>query len=326
MHPRKLYLNSVENLRLRLGKTPYDVSDAIAIYGSPRAGTTWLLELLSNLPRYITLFEPLHKDWYPDSMMYGFTPRPYLSPDSENDLYKRYLKYVFEGLVTDKYPKFEMIESWNRLIGDRMLVKFIRANRLLPWILNNFKLKANILIIRHPCSTISSQIKTGITGYNIKKRCIPHKVILKLETILNEAQDIVDDDILKELKKIKSGVGILAATWALDQYVPLIHKKKLDFTIVNYESLVLNPNEEIANILKITGYEDLHNKIISNINKPSKTSKNLKRSKEKQLSKWVSFLSKKQVKEIFDVINLFGIDFYDHNIEPDNEKIKKWNK
>ena len=61
-----------------------NVKDSIIISGSPRAGTTWLMEILSNLPKYKTIFEPLHPTRFPQLNKLGFPPRIFIPVEKEN--------------------------------------------------------------------------------------------------------------------------------------------------------------------------------------------------------------------------------------------------
>jgi len=67
----------------------YNLKDTIVISGTPRGGTTWLMEILETLPRYKSIFEPLHKVWYPEVKNFELPPMPYLlskEEDSEGDI------------------------------------------------------------------------------------------------------------------------------------------------------------------------------------------------------------------------------------------------
>ncbi len=45
-----------------------DYSKVMIISGSPRSGTTWLGELISNIPKSIMLFEPLNLNHNPKAL------------------------------------------------------------------------------------------------------------------------------------------------------------------------------------------------------------------------------------------------------------------
>jgi len=279
------------------------------------------MEMLSILPNYISIYEPLHRVWYPESAESGFTPRTYIEPDTKSAEHRSYLEKVFKGRVVNRRPHFKFGDMPGRFEADRVLVKFVRGNRLLPWIINNFDLRGKILIIRNPCSNISSQIRTRVRGY-----FIPKETNLKLSVILNEAREIVSDKIYEELKEIRSDEGVLAASWALDQYVPLYYKKKFDFTLVSYERLMLDPEHEIERILRDIGYKSSLYDILSRIEEPSMTGQDCRSNKKEQLNKWKKYLSIKQIEEIMNVIKIFGMDFYDEGMIVDLKRMNDYCK
>lgn len=204
-----------------------DIQDTIVISGTPRGGTTWFMELIETLPGYKSIFEPFHRDWFPQVKRVNLSPRPYLEPDAENKHLKEYLKQVFTGQIISRNPAFSVTPTtiYKRLSATKILVKFIRANRLLPWIVNNFQVRGTYLVLRHPCATIASQLETGVRGY-----FIPKEIPLPKEIVLREASQIPqikeNDWLMKKLRTIKTQEEVLAAIWSLDNYIPLSYLSK----------------------------------------------------------------------------------------------------
>ena len=78
-------------------KKDFDIKDTILISGTPRSGTTWLMELLAAIPDYLTIFEPFNPNWFPQIRKSNLCCRPYLHPDKDSpDIYE-YLNKVFRG-------------------------------------------------------------------------------------------------------------------------------------------------------------------------------------------------------------------------------------
>ncbi len=44
---------------------------------------------------------------------------------------------------------------------DKLLVKFCRINRMLPWFAEQFDVRGIIFIIRHPCAVVNSMMRFG---------------------------------------------------------------------------------------------------------------------------------------------------------------------
>lgn len=92
----------------KLIKRKINIRDTIIVSGTPRGGTTWFMELLETLPDYKSIFEPLHKDWFPLVKKLNLPSRPYLEPNAEKDQLKKYLTLVFTDQIVSKSPKFPM--------------------------------------------------------------------------------------------------------------------------------------------------------------------------------------------------------------------------
>lgn len=85
------YIGSRENHKIG------NIEDTILISGAPRSRTTWLMEILSVLPAYKTIFEPLHRTWFPFIQRLNLPPRVYLPPERNNAFLYSYLYSVFKG-------------------------------------------------------------------------------------------------------------------------------------------------------------------------------------------------------------------------------------
>lgn len=311
-------------LKLREGT---DIQDTIIISGTPRGGTTWFMEIIETLPEYKSIFEPFHREWFPQVKQLNLPPRPYLEPNAKNNPLKEYLKQVFTGQIISHKPQFPLTPKtiYKRLSATKILVKFIRANRLLPYIVSNFQIRGTYFIIRHPCATIASQLETGVRGY-----FTPKEVPLSKEMVLWDASQIPqireNEWLMKKLNTMTTQIEILAAIWSLDNYVPLSYlstHKNAWYTVV-YEGLITNFEDEVRKAFKYIN-EEVPKEVYRKYKKPSKTTHDKScLGTPKQLLKWKKKLSKRQIKSIVKVVSWFGIDFYTEAPEPDYEGIKKW--
>jgi len=340
---RRTPINSLryglEKIRINLASIPFETSETISIFGTPRSGTTWVMELLEKIPKYISLFEPLHPDWFNPPLKANqnssYMLRPFLNPGEHNSEFRNYLESIFRGEVISRNPHFKWRNYLKRFYGQSLIVKFIRGNRILPWITNNFDLRSTILIVRHPCSTIVSQFKSGVTGYftETERENELRGIDIKLDMILSEIRNVVPPRIYESVKKIDDKESIYAVSWALDYYIPLYYRKKYNFLVVPYEEVVTNGKKELDRIMNYLDIKDVPNKIYNQIEVPSKTAERgyykkeedyYKKDKEKQLSKWKEYLSPKQQENIFQILKLFDIDFYSESIHPHLERLRNW--
>lgn len=315
----------VDALSSKLHK--FNIGDTIVISGTPRGGTTWFMELLETLPDYKSIFEPFHKEWFLQVKELNLPPRPYLDPNAENRSLKEYLNAVFTGQIISRAPRFSLTPAtiYKRLSATKILVKFVRANRLLPWIVTNFQVRGIYFMIRHPCATIASQLETGIRGY-----FTPKDIPLPKEIVLREASQIPqikeNEWLMKKLYTIKTQEEILAAIWSLDNYVPLSYLSEHPnawYTVV-YEKLITDFDEEIKRIFDYIN-EEVPEKAHETFKRPSKTTHDKSYlGTPKQLLKWKKKLSERQIKNILKVVHWFGLDFYTEAPEPDYDALKNW--
>ena len=307
-----------------------NLKDTILIVGSPRSGTTWLMEIFSTLPRYTYLFEPLNPIWSPKSFEIGFRSRTYISENTKWPKGEDFLKKTFCGEIAYLPIKDNLIDSIkpglsiNNIIhyifGNKLIVKSINMNRMLPWIVKHFELKGIFLIVRHPCATIASQLKTGLCGYHSTSPpysdVYPTKDIVLTEALENND---LDSNIINKLNKIEKIEEILAVAWCLDNYICLSQSKQNTWKLVIYEKLLKDGEKEINYLFESIGIKDIPRSAIRNLKKPSfvtmKEDQDYIKNPNKQLSKWKQYLSEKQITRILKIISYFDIDLYSKDID-----------
>lgn len=307
-----------------------DLENTILITGTPRSGTTWLMEIVSMLPSYTYLFEPLNPVWYPISFETGFQSRTYLPTSYEWSAGERYLEKVFTGKVFSKplnpdqfsthMPKGKISVIMSRLLANKLIVKSVNIIRLLPWVSQRFKLRKVLILLRHPCAVISSQLKTGLCGYHQSNPPYDY-VFPNQKQILNEAKKIgsLPDGAFNILKDISHIEELLAASWCLDYYTSLLHCKKFDWSFVFYEKLLTDGENELRKIFNSIG-EKINTAHIQRLNVPSMTSPINKtesiNNKNKQLTQWKKTLSKQQINRILKIVSSFNLELYSDQANP----------
>ena len=118
---------------------------------------------------------------------------------------------------------------------------------------------------------------------------------------------------------------MLAATWALDYYIPLSSPKPHPWLLVSYESLVRNGVEEIRRIFSVIGM-DMPSKSLLQLQTPSATTHldSPIMYGDDPLMGWYKRLDKDQIKRILNVTAAFGLDFYSDAPEPDYKRLIEW--
>jgi len=62
----------------------FDINETLFIAGFPRSGTSWLIEVIANIPIYTQLFEPLNPIFFDEPRKLGFNKLIYLSENAES--------------------------------------------------------------------------------------------------------------------------------------------------------------------------------------------------------------------------------------------------
>jgi len=310
------------------------MEDAIIVAGTPRSGSTWIMDLLGWLPGYTILYEPFHPQWFRESYTLSLQSRPYLPLESSWIEGEKYVKKVLSGKIISENPYFvhDKINSKfivHRLLSNKLIVKSIRANRLLPWIHHNFKVKGIIFIIRHPCAVIYSQLKTGYTGYHRLtngnfKDIIPDKNQLRKEVIKIEPYH---PGIIEKIKEIEGQEEILTVIWCIDNLIPLSYDQSSSWYILPYERLITKGIKEVKNLFNWLE-KDIPVETLKQFNIPSIVTREKEplkvTEKNYQLSKWKRNLSNNTVKRILKIVSDFGLRFYTENLEPDYHNLENF--
>lgn len=290
------YFESVNN---------FDPKKNIIITGSPRSGTTWLQELFCSIEKTYPLFEPLHLVESPKVKELGFTGMQYIPEDYNWPEAKELFEKLFQGQYLT--PFMTSLVDIDRLKdAEFLIIKDVRANSLLPWLVKQFDIKPPIYILRHPCAVVASQLKAH--WYKSSKFTIPKT---KFPEQYTKYEHI--------LKNINTTLEYVAARWCLDNIIPLGHSgNNKSWITVFYENLITNPQEEVPHIFNSLSLE-LPRNIWDKVNVPSAmTDRNspLRQNKIEQLSKWKNELSEKDIDSILDMLKKFEIKVYDDSIFP----------
>lgn len=301
--------------------------NTLCLFCHPRGGSTWLTELLLQLPDSVLIDEPLWRG--PETIPFA-PPQPqhykvpaiadldffhyqYIPDDAEWPAAKEALGNILRGAV----PSLGLYDEqpMNRLKNSGLYItKFCYAHLLMPWLMHQFDVRA-ILFTRHPCSVIASQLQHPSWQY---LRAETPKKIAKIPWAEFYA------DTLRKAGKIDSPVKYLAIIWALAFRATAMHPaNNQQWLTMAYEGLVANPAFELNR---------LQNKLSINISpreeelaRPSNSTiaSSLNRSTTDRLTGWRHYLDKKQIRTIFEVLDKFEIDLYNERPEPDYNRLYK---
>ena len=296
--------------------------NTLCLFCQPRGGSTWLAEVLLNIPNSALIDEPLWR---------GKVSEPFQIPDyysrkvnqisDLNFLYNQHIpesstwpetKSTFKEILTGRVPSIGLYDEQDLgklKNGEFYITKFNYANLLMPWLVNQFNFNS-ILLTRHPCAVIASQLKLpswkDIDPLNVDiSGDIPYK-----EYYLSA---------LKKIGEIDSKEKYLALIWALGFKNTAMHiENNNKWLTISYEGLLTNFHHEIKRINQWFPFA-LNIEMID-YKKPSKSTKlsSIKYLKnDEQLSSWKKELTKKQIATIMDVLVKFEIDIYSEKLEPE---------
>ena len=295
--------NNILTLILRIKR--FKPEESILIFSEARGGSTWLLEMLSHIPHTCINWEPLHikKGVVPEKFGFGF--RPYIPADSTN---KEYFELI------NSIHTFTRSTEWTRkylgvgsLSKSRLVItKYVRANRLLPYILNNFKFKyPPVVLLRHPIDTCMSQIKA-----------FRHEGLDKIIYNLFEQRTSNDADIDEAwLGDLNRAIEKKLENWCKNN-VDTINQVTNDDSVlvVFYSNLLIDPRAEMIRILERYKIKN-RQKIVDSIElrKSSKTAaeSDLRLDPEKQLHKNFEMLHMETKDRIQRVFDRFDFNLYD---------------
>lgn len=289
-------------------------SKTILLFSNPRGGSTWLAEIMAELPRTTTITEPLMVRKVRDFEKLNFY---WNQPIPENAEWPE-AEETFRKLFNIEILPYSIYRGNNLLsipFSDTFIFKFCFGNLLLPWIVKKFDVKP-VLLVRHPCAVISSQMKHG-SWSKIEKAGFKYDIPdFKFNDFYLQYLDI--------LGTIKTFEEHLAASWAFTMINSVMHPENdKSWITIAYENLYNNFEYEIHRVfdrLNLPIPETVWERQII----PSSTTK--KGSVDtilhgSQMESWKKNLSKKQIDNIFGILHEFGLDFYDHSPEPDLKKI-----
>jgi len=278
----------------------------VVILGSPRSGTSWLMRLIGAAPGYCTMFEPLHPRWWPGVREAEFGDRP-----SDGDKRKRqFIQEIFDGVKASRHPRWSYLVNGNpvlfvrgvvqRAFADRLVVKFVRALRLFPWLLKHFPDQQYIYIVRDPRAVVSSQLQTGISAYMENDNNWPTDLLDHSEyspsllselcsRIRSDAAAVIDSDAIHEIKSLE---GCLTLSWYSDNLVARRAAEHKEVAMLSYEDLLTDTQNELERLKRHIKSESC---LTSNVNV---------KDTNHQISKWRKKLSDVQTGRIERALNI----------------------
>lgn len=289
----------------------------ISIFSAPRGGSTWLAEILSQIPDSSLVWEPLFR--HPEVSLSRINPFSYPNPKKIGIWWNQYvpeneswpeLEDFFERLfnrelVNLKLYRHTYLENVSR--SKFFIFKFCFGNLMLPWLTKRFAIKP-ILLVRHPCAVVASQLKFGGFRYMKKNPKVNVPTWTKYHEYYFPYEEI--------MRTVDTPEESLAIRWALTHVYPLNHpKNNVDWLTVSYESLLMNTQSELERIKNWTGIDFHFDE--KRIKKASFTSHKEKIDPPSQILNWKKNMSLQQISSVLDIVKSVGINIYNDEAMPD---------
>lgn len=284
----------------------FETEETILLVGAPRSGTTWAMGLLSLLPGYKPLFEPLNSQ-YPLAHLLDTGPRPIVQGSGSGSSLKRYIRWSLRGNTLGLHNGLAYSPKGigDHLTARHLVVKSVRLQRSLAWILNNVDIRGAIVLVRHPGAVVASQVRTGVRGSRARSDRYPVSAI-KRDVLAFD----VPEALREKVRGIDTDVGALALAWAVDYRLALEARQA---STVKYEDL-LTGQEEVYPLFEAVGcptpasLEDW-------VSESSPTSfRGDETSSKERLRGWIRALEPEERSRIEEVVGWFGFD----DVSPDS--------
>ena len=285
----------------------FEPRDNLLLCCEPRGGSTWIAEILREIPKTTVLWEPLHIRHMACFNKLCFAQKQYIPEQETWKEAETTFEQLFKGKILNNWT-CTLSSPIDFITADQMIIKFCRANALLPWLTRVFDfIYEPLYLIRHPFAVVASQLSHGSWSKNFSTFNIP-------DSPYNDLY-IQHSDFLSSLKTQEDA---LVATWCLSNIVPLHHPKNNEHWItVYYEDLISNPERGLHRIFDRWGLP-FPESAKKRVRVPSITAKGatFQGNIEKQLSKWKIFFNQEQIEKMAAVLHYFEIKHYTTDIFP----------
>lgn len=285
----------------------------ILVAGSGRSGTTWLSDEIASWARTRPVFEPLHVgrvQGVPEWGVRSGVPGKYVAAHGQDQKMQTFVTRLLEGQVENHWTQqtWRHVPKWvsrssileglaysiagkvghrRRIQGDRMVIKFIKANLMLGWLSQNFDVQI-VYVVRHPCQVVGSRLSRGWQS--------------DLADILSQTDLMADhlEPFRDVIESANTSIRQLAVLWCVENLVPLRELRQHQWVNVAYEDFLSSPQEAFGSLgEKLELPVTLPNPIAS-----------------RSGAKWHHPLTELDGLEVLNVCQEFGIDLYGREPAP----------
>lgn len=215
-----------------------DYRASVVLLGSARSGTTWVGEVIDRHHDHRVVFEPLRADRVP--LARAFANGQYLRPDTTDPRYVEPMTTILTGRLRNPWA-----DHLNHVVvARRRLVKEIRANLLVPWLVQRFPDMPIVVLVRHPLAVAVSRRELGWSDHLDDALAQPALVADHLTGTQREVLTGLTDPFARTV-----------AQAGLETLVPLRMTGPQQVLSVTYEGLVREPRVHAERVLAHVGQQ-----------------------------------------------------------------------
>lgn len=289
-------------IRIILNTKNFKASESITIFSEARGGSSWLAEILSDIVDVCINWEPLYVSRGVVPNRYNFGWRPYIPKEEVNEEYLSLFTKIHEYKAHTFWTR-SYLTIGKAIRGKQVLVKYVRANLLVPYLMENLDFKfPPVFLLRNPIDTCMSQIKTFDSSGKKAHADIPDW--------MNNERFVEHHDFMSRLE---SNLEITIAKWCLNNCPTIDQLGSFKVHVLFYEDLLADPRAELEKILVSYGIPDYGEKLNQiDFRKPSATDfkKQYRKSVDEQLNKNFRQLDDQTKDKIQNIYDHFGFKLY----------------
>ena len=187
-----------------------------------------------------------------------------------------------------------------------LVVKFIRANLMLPWIIDQFDVDA-LLVTRHPCAVIASRLKLGGDDWT-------SQLVLNRYRSDQQVVRLIQDNFGIDINESFSSVAALTCVWCIENLLPIKWAADAGYMVTAYENLLAAPDREWKRVIQGLGLSHVPGGAV--FQSPSQQVSPEMRGKAfsaSHLGKWREILSAEQISDISSMLDRFSCLIYSVN-------------
>lgn len=293
----------------------------VFIYTLPRSGSTLLLEVLNTDRRYKAVSEPLVINAQNIRILKKYLPKEIIA-ERYTDLSGAHfenLMHYFNLLSLGKLPTgyywTDLFEKSHAFRTKGSLFKTHKITHLFAKVAE-YTAAVGIYLLRHPAAVSLSRMKLNTDHYI--------ETFLKTESVQAHISDTARS-AAKAIAREGSRFEQFVCSWCLEnfEFFRLLKTNALPPKVffLSFEELILQPATLMPKLCERTGLQ-FSNTMLQTVNKPShgtvhstkETIAQITKGENSQiLRKWQQTVSPEETKQLYEILQLFDIDYYSEN-------------